>query len=145
MKSAGIIKFNTGKIVLYPKNRVKDSASYASEPYIIGQNLTYREIAEKLLKALEYSIDDAPRPLDWKIIQSNYLKAMGVKTMKALHEGSINVGVFTKEGNYYISPTVNKGSRQGFQGNVKDRIIIPLSSSIEELALALEEAFNKSS
>jgi len=144
MKSAGIIKFNTGKIVLYPEYRVKDSASYASEPYIIGQNLDYKEIAEKLLETLEYSIDDAPRPLDWKIVKSNYLKGIGVKTMKALHNGSVNVSVFTREGNYYINPTVNKGSRQGFQGTKED-IIIPLSSNIEELGLALEEAFNKCS
>jgi hypothetical protein len=36
------------------------------------------------------------------------------------------------------------GSRKGFQGAIKDRIIVPLCSSIEELAEALKEDFEKS-
>lgn len=144
IKSASIYKFNTGKMVLHPKNRVKDSASYASSPYFVEQGLSYRELAEKLLEALEYSIDDAPRPLDWKALQKNHLKSMGVNTMKALHDNTLYVSVFTKDDNYNIQPYINKGSRQGFQGT-KDRVIIPISSTIEELAEALKEAFEKSS
>ncbi|NCQ15931.1 MAG: CdiI family contact-dependent growth inhibition immunity protein [Flavobacteriales bacterium] len=144
IKSASIYKFNTGKIILHPKNRVKDSASYASGPYIIEQDLTYKEIAEKLLATLEHSIDDAPQPLDWKAIQKNHLTSMGVKTMKVLHDNSLYVSVFTKDGNYNIQPYINKGSKQGFHGT-KDKIIIPTNSSIEELATALEDSFNKCS
>lgn len=144
VKSASIYRFKTGKIVLHPKNRVKDSASYASGPYIIEQDLTYKEIAEKLLQTLEHSIDDAPQPLDWKMIQKNHLNSMGVKTKKDLHDNSLYVSVFTKDGDYNIQPYINKGSKQGFYGT-KERIMIPTNSSIEELATALEEAFNKSS
>lgn len=143
IKSASIYKFNTGKIVLHPKNRVKDSASYASSPYLIEQDLSYKELAEKLLEVLEYSIDEAPKPLDWKVLQKNHLKSMGVRTMKALHDGSMYVSVFAKDENYYIQPYINKGVRQGFQGT-KERLVIPISVSIEELAEALKEAFRKS-
>lgn len=144
MKSASIYKFKTGKVILHPKNRVKDSPSYASEPYVIENNLTYEEITKKLLEVLEYSMDDAPPPLDWKALQKKHLNSMGVKTMKALHDNSLYVSIFTRDGNYNIQPYINKGARQGFEGT-KDQIKIPLSSSIEELADALEEAFKKSS
>lgn len=144
MKSAGIIKFNTGKIILHPKNRVAGSASYASGPYIIEQNLTYEEIAVKLLETLEHSIDNAPKPIDWKIMQKKHLKAMGMKTMKMLYDGSKYVSVYTKDHNYHILPFINKGSREGFIGT-KDDVMASMDSSTEELARALEEAFAKSS
>lgn len=144
MKSAGIIKFDTGKIVLHPKNRVAGSASYASGPHIIEQNLTNEEIAIKLLETLEHSVDNAPKPIDWKIMQKKHLKAMGIKTMKMLHDGSRYVSVYTKDGDYHILPFINKGSREGFIGT-KDHLVIPLDSSVDELAKALEEAFAKSS
>lgn len=145
VKSASILKFSTGKIIIHSKSRIKDGPSYATPPYFIEQHLSYKEIAERLLEALKYSLDDAPEPLDWKFFRKGYLKKMEVKTMKALHDGSINIGVFTKDGNYYISPTKNMGSREGFQGDIKDRIIIPLDSSLEELSKALEEAFKRCS
>lgn len=146
MKRAEIIKFSKdNKVVLYPVNTMEGGGGLASSPYNIGYDLTFKEIAEKLLMVLEHSKTNVPRPLNWDFFRKEYLKAIGVKTMKALHEGSYNVGIFTKDGNYYISPTVNKGSREGFQGRLKDRIIIPTNSNIEELATALEEAFNKSS
>lgn len=141
MQSAGIIKFKTGRTVLFPLNRVKDSPSYASDPYLIEQNIADIDLAGKLLEVLNYSLDDAPEPPDWKEISKNHLKAIGVGTMKELHTDSIYVIIFTKEGNYYISPTINMGSRKGFQG-VKNRIIIPLSSSMEDLSKALKEAIN---
>lgn len=144
IKSASIYKFKTGKVVLHPKNRVKDSASYASSPYFIEQDLSYEELAKKLLEVLEYSRDEAPRPLDWKALQKNHLKSMGVKTMKALHEDSLYISVFTKDGNYNIQPYINKGFRQGFQGT-KEMIVIPISSNTEELTQAIKEAFEKCS
>ncbi len=146
MKRASIIKFtNDDRYVIYPINTLKGGGGKASPPYLIEENLTYKEVGEKLLETLEYSITDAPRPLDAKASKKHYLKSIGVKTMKELYDKSLNVGVFTKDGNYYISPSINKGPRQGFHGSTKDRIVISLNSSIDELAAALEEAFDKSS
>lgn len=144
IKSANILKFNNGKVIIYPNKRVKDMGSYASEPFIIKQDLTYEEIAEELIKALKYSRDSDIAPYDWKEHKKKYLKSIGMKTMTMLHSGSLDLNVFTKEESYNICPSINKGSRQGFQGT-KDRVIIPISSSIEELAEALREAFEKSS
>ena len=145
IQRADILKMKGNQLVIHPINTLKGGGGIASPPYMIEENITYADIAKKLISALEYSITDAPRPLDWKAWQKHYLKSIGVKTMKELHDGSLNVGVFTKDGNYYISPSINMGSKQGFQGAVKDRIVIPLNSSIDELAKALEEAFAKSS
>lgn len=144
IKSAGIYKFNKEKTIIHSERNVIDSASYASAPYFIKEKLSYKELAEILLKALEQSVYDAPPPLDWKALQKKHLEEMGLKTMKALHDNSLYVSVFTKDNSYNITPTQNRGSRKGFF-YIKDRIIIPESSSIEELAAALEEAFARCS
>ena len=64
--------------------------------------------------------------------------------MKMLHDGSLHVSIFIKDDKYHISPSINKGARQGFH-YTKERIEMPLNSSIDELADALKEAFEKSS
>lgn len=143
IKRAEILKFKD-KYIMYPINTIKDRGGIASSPYFIEENLSNIELAEKLIETLKHSIFDAPRTMAHKNTHKEYLEALGFKTMKALHDGSLNIGVFTREGNYHISPTENMGSKKGFQGVTKDRIIIPESSSIEELAAALAEAFEKS-
>ena len=145
IKRAEILKLKGGKFIIHPVNTLKGGGGIASPPYMIEENLTCEEVAQKLLSALEQSIIDAPRPLDWKAWQKHHLKSMGVRSMKELHDGSINIGVFTKNDSYYISPSINKGPKEGFHGATKDRIIIPLESTLEELKTALEEAFAKSS
>ena len=144
IKSAGIYKFKTGKTIVHSEKNVIDSASYASAPYFIEENPSYKEIVVKLIEALEQSLYDAPEPLDWKALQKKQLKTMGFKTMKDLHDGSLYVSVYIKDGNYNIAPSINKGSRLGFH-YTKDKMIIPEKSSIEELVEALKEAFEKCS
>lgn len=145
MKRADILKFKSeNKYVFYPINTIKGGGGIASSPYIVGVNLIDREIAEKLLQSLNFSEVEVSYPDDWSSSKKEHLKAIGVKNMKALHEESLNLSISTKDGNYNISPTVNKGSRQGFH-YTKERIIIPLSSSKEELAEAIKEAFDKCS
>ncbi len=146
MKRASILKFTQdNKFVLYPINTLEGGGGRASSPYTIEKNLTYLELAKSLIDTLGHSIIDAPRILDGNAARKHHLKSVGVKTMKELHNGTLNIGIFTKNGKYYISPSVNKGSKGGFSGSIKDRIIIPESSSTEELATALKEAFAKSS
>jgi len=142
IKSAGIYKFTSGKTIVHSERIVIDCGSYASEPYFIEIHPTYKRLAENLIKALNHSIYDAPQPLDWKAIQKHHLDAIGVKSMKDLHEGSLYVSVFIKDGNYNISSTVNKGSKLGFHYS-KDKIVIPEKSSLEKIANALKEAFDK--
>ena len=145
MKRASIIKFSKeNKFVLYPINTLVGGGGKASSPFVVEENVGYDKVAESLLEVLEKSIVDAPRPLDNKAWQKHYLKSIGVKSLKELHDGKLNVGVFVKDGNYYISPTNNKGPKQGFQGSVENRIIVPTSLELHELANVLETAFEKS-
>ncbi|SFC36290.1 Protein of unknown function [Flagellimonas taeanensis] len=145
MKSANILKFDSGKVIMYPLRFIKDSGSYATSPFIVKHDLSYQEMAENLMKTLESSSIGLNPPRDTEsLFHKDNMKAMGIKNMKMFHDGSLNVGIFTKDENYNITPTINKGSRKGFH-YTKDRIVIPLSSSIEELAEALKEAFEKSS
>lgn len=129
---------------MHPHRMVKDSGSYACPPYIVEESLTYLELAKKLLKVLEFSEQaNIPPSEEEQFFSKETINITGIKNMKSLHKESLNISVFTKEDKYHISPSINKGSRQGFH-YTKDRIIIPLTSTIDELAVALEEAFARS-
>ncbi|MBQ0734833.1 contact-dependent growth inhibition system immunity protein [Aquimarina celericrescens] len=142
MKRANILKFEKdNRFIMYPVNTLRGGGGIASSPYIIKQNLSDTEVAEELLHVLDNSTVDVLRPVDWELFQKSHLKNMGFKTMKSLHDDSISVSVFTKDNNYYINPTVNKGPKQGFQGATEDRIIISINATIDEMADALKEAF----
>lgn len=146
MKRAEIIKFNdNNRVIVYPVNTLEGGGGIASSPYFVLENPSTLEIIENLKKALNYSIIDAPRPLEWKFFRQKHLKSLGVKTMKALHKNSISVGVFIKDEKYHINPTINKGSRQGFHGKTEDRIIIPLSSNNTKLEEVIDMAISYSS
>lgn len=145
MKRASIIKFiDDNKYVLYPIDTLKGGGGRASKPYHIEYDITYGKLASELKGILEHSYEDVISVLDSKTHKKEYLKGIGVKTMKELHTNSLNVGIFIKDEKYFISPSTNKGTRQGFHGKIDERIIIPITSTIEELGLALEKAFEKS-
>lgn len=145
MKSANILKFDSGKVIMYPLRFIKDGGSYATPPFIVKQDLSYQEMAKNLIETLELSSVGLNPPRDTEsLFHKDNMKVMGIKNMKMFHDHSLNVGVFTKDKNYNITPTINKGSRKGFH-YTKDRIVIPLISSIEEIAEALKQAFEKSS
>jgi hypothetical protein len=64
---------------------------------------------------------------------------MGVKTMKALHDNTINMDVYVKDNIITFMPWENKGSKEGFVGFKEDLTIkLPLDSPKEELLKALE-------
>lgn len=145
MKRASILKFKSkGLNIVHAVNTMEGGGGIASHPYFVETDLTYRELAKKLLLALESSQEKISRPKDWQAFRKEHLKTMGFKSMKALHDGSNLVSVSVRDGSYHISPSINQGSRKGFH-YIKENITIPEDSSIDELASALEEAFKKSS
>ncbi len=146
IQSTDILKFDTGKVVLYPLRTIKDGGSYAVPPYVVRQDITYTEMAECLINVLKSSsIGLAPPRENENLFHKDNIKLTGIRNSKKLHDKSLYVSVFTKDGKYNISPSINKGYRKGFLGVKGGRITIPLDSSVEELAGALREAFEKSS
>lgn len=145
IKSVSIKIFSKdNKYIIYPHLKIKGFVSIASPPYFIDYNLSSSELLEKILSTLEFSKEIEERPKDWKEFRAEYLKAIGVKTMKALHSGSISFDVSIKDNIITFMPWENKGSKEGFVGFKEDLTIkLPLDSPKEELVKALELALSR--
>jgi hypothetical protein len=139
-KSVVVKKFlSKNKYVIYPLLKVKDSGSFAIPPYIEGYDLCTEELFDKILHALTFSREENRLAEDSKVGTKEFLKAMGVKTMKALHEDTINLSIYVKENVIEFMPWKNAGSKQGFIGfkeNLSTKL--PFNSPREELLKALE-------
>lgn len=143
-KSVNIYKFEKdNKFILHPLLSVKDFASLATSPYLIEYDLSLEDLLEKIFYLLQYS-KEGNRPSDMKDFHKEFLKSIGVKTMKVLHNESILLGLFVKEGIIHFCPSINKGTREGFSGvPIDQRVIIPINSSKEKLVKALELALSR--
>lgn len=139
-KSVVIKKFlKNNKYIIHPLLKVKDSASFAMPPYITEYDLNTEELLEKILYVLEFSKEGNRPTEDPKTRHQEYLKAMGVKTMKALHDNIINMDVYVKDNIITFMPWENKGSKEGFVGFKEDLTIkLPFDSPKDELLKALE-------
>ncbi|WP_237732410.1 contact-dependent growth inhibition system immunity protein [Flavobacterium sp. UGB4466] len=144
-KSVVLKKFKKdNRYVLHPNLIVKDSGSFAIAPYIIEHNLNYDELLDKVLYALEFSTEGEQPLEDHKTRLSEYLKGIGVKTIKALHDNSINLSLYVRDGIINFVPWENMGSKRGFVGYSDDLTVrLPFDSSKEELTKALELALSR--
>ncbi|TRX35898.1 contact-dependent growth inhibition system immunity protein [Flavobacterium restrictum] len=144
-KSVVIKRFlKDNKYIIHPNLVVKDSGSYAIPPYITEYNLNSTELLDKILYALEFSKEGGRPVEDPKTRHQEFLKAMGVKTMKALHDNTINLSLYVRDGIVVFVPWENKGSKEGFSGFKEDLTVkLPFNSPKEELVKALELALSR--
>lgn len=132
------------KYIFNSVNTLKEGGGIASIPFIIEFDLQPNEILEKILQVLDFSNENVSRPQDWKEFQKQYLNSMEVKTLKALHEGAVSLGVTLKDDTITFSPTHNKGSKKGFTGiGLEEKVSLPLSSPKKKLIESLELALSK--
>ena len=145
LKSVVIKKFlRENRYVLHPNLIVKDSGSYAIAPYVIKYDLSTEELLNEILYVLNFS-KEGSRPLeDSKLRHAAYLKFMGVKSMKELHDNSINLSLYVRDGILTFVPWENKGSKVGFDGFKEDlNVRLSFNSSLPELLSALELAISR--
>lgn len=144
-KSVVLKKFKkNNRYVIHPNLIVKDSGSFAIAPYIIEYDLNYDELLDKVLYALEFS-KEGEQPLeDNKTRLSEYLRGMEVKTIKDLHDNSINLSLYVRDGIINFVPWENMGPKRGFVGYEDDQnVSLSFDSSREELIGALKLALSR--
>jgi len=142
---ASIYKFISGeKILIHSLSKLKMGASIASEPYTwLDKNTSSNKIVQELLYALEKTKNDLPNPENWASFSKEFITAIGLKKQSDLYKQSINVAVIKKDGVITFIPTANKGNK-GFENIVPpEKIEIEANRSVEEIAVALEKAFEK--
>jgi len=144
IKSAGIYQFkNDNKIIIYPVMQVKDWSGLPSPPYLINYDLSFEEILDELLFVLDLS-KEVERPADKKESQKDFLKALGLKTFKALHDNSISLSIYLKDELISFCPTINLGSMKGYHLlPLTQRVVIPFVAPKKVMADALEIALSR--
>lgn len=123
---------------------MRSGGGAASPPFIHKYNLSSEELLELVLQTLELSKENVERSNDLKALQKEYLSSMGVKTMKALYDGTIYLSVNIKDDTITFTPWENKGSKEGFVGFKEDLTIKQsFESPKEDLVKALELALSR--
>ncbi|WP_374505330.1 contact-dependent growth inhibition system immunity protein [Flavobacterium sp.] len=145
LKRAGItIRKKEEKYIINPINSLKSGGGIASSPFIQEYNLSSEDLLNIILSTLELSKENVEKSNDLKASQKEYLNSMGVKTMKALHDGTIYLSVNVKDNIIMFTPWENKGAKEGFRGFKEDLIVkFPINSPKEELVKALELALSR--
>lgn len=148
MSSVSIYKFvDKDTYVIHPSQSVKFSGSYAIPPYFKEVGVGMQELMDRVLEALSFSKESAFPPLgDSKTRLKEFLKGVGVKTMKELHQNSIHLFLYTDINNSTLTfvPFENKGPKEGFSGYKEDMDVkVPFNSPKEELVKALELALSR--
>jgi hypothetical protein len=142
--SASIKKFtNTGNYLICCESRIKMGVSIVTEPIIrLEASTPIDEVMNQLLYAMSCSKSDLPNPTDWKTLNKDYLKLIGIKQNSDLYKNVIDVSVFIKDDVITFTPMINNGAK-GFVNVPNAQIKISAQSNIKELSNALEAAFNK--
>lgn len=146
MKSVSILKFiDQDKYVVYPSIIVKGSGTIAVPPYLSGKGLSFNEVWDMVTQSMEVSGERERVPNgDGNTLQKEFLKGVGVKSMKELHEGSILLEIYTTKDTMVFSPWQNSGPRTGFTGfKEKNDVVLPLNAERDQYLQALKLAISK--
>ncbi len=143
MKRAGVtIRSIDKKYIINSINTLLSGGGIASEPYIIAEQLSTEELLDKIKIALEASRDGVERTDNGS--QKDFLKRIGFKSMKDLHDGTIYLSILLRDNVLTFMPRKNAGAKEGFvdfRGG--EDISIPFDSSETTLISALEKALHQ--
>lgn len=144
-QQASISRFNKiGKYFIHSFSKIKMGGSIATEPYIwLDVSTPLGEVVKQLLYALTFSKSGLPNPTNWEASSKDFLKSAGLKKSRDLFENVISVGVIRKQNTIIFTPLINMGNK-GFVNVPNGKIEISEDKELHEIALALEEALNKS-
>lgn len=131
------------EFLIHGLSKLQMGASIASEPFIwLDGNTPYDKIVEALIYALSETKTSLPNPTDWKKSAKDFLGSIGLKKQSDLYKDSIHVSIFKKDGTLFFTPTKNEGSK-GFINVSKEKMEVAATASVEEIAIALNEALSK--
>ena len=144
LQQASIFKFTKkNKFLIHSLSKIEMGGSIASAPFIwiVGDD-SLNKVAEQLKYVLSKSETGLPNPLNWGESAKNFLKNIGLKKHSDLYKNTLHVGVLKKGNIIYFTPMKNLGS-EGFINVTAPEITINENCIIEEIAHALQGAFDK--
>ena len=135
------------KIVLTSNSQLKMGMWFTHEPYIkLPKYCSDTEIATSLNAVLEASKQGIDNTNNTKDANKAFLKGLGVKSLKELHERANAFSVFSSEDSFVFEPAKNLGSKKGFAPILSAVVKINQNSTANIIAdtfnLALQVASN---
>jgi hypothetical protein len=114
-----------------------------TEPIIrLDASTPLEEVAKQVVYVMSCSKSNLPIPKDWTAYNKEYLKLLGVKQNSDLYKNTISIGASIKDNIITFTPMINNGAK-GFVNVPNGKIEFPANSSIKEISIALQNAFNR--
>ncbi len=139
MKYANIYK-KDDFIIMHPESQTVMGVFLAQAPYIkISVDDTPEKLITSLFECLEASKENILHPEKWG--GDFFLKSIGIKTNKALHQNSLCCSVLMSKGLLEFIPTVNMGAIDGFAEKKEEKIVVDAMETKSIIYESLEKAF----
>ncbi len=145
MRTADIYFFEKkNKYLIHGLSKIKMGASIASEPFIwIDANTGIEKVIQQILAVLETNQILLPNPVNWESHSKDFLKKIGLRSIKDLHNNVKNIGILEKDGKIFFTPMKNLGSKLGYV-NVDEKVFdVEKNASISEIASVLLNSLAK--
>jgi len=146
MKSASIYKLKNGYII-HSSSKTTAGFWISDEPYFkLGNDATIEEVVNKVLLALQSSKNGIIAPIDSRGTTKEFLKLIGLKSLKELHENSVKYCSVSLINNTIIfGPSKHaEHSRNGFLYKPENESVrVPFNANFEQIGNALADAFSK--
>ena len=129
---------------IHPDKRTAEGLWLAQPDFVsLSLQALPAELGDAVLSSLAQSAGIIPHPTDWAGLAKPRLAAAGVTSEKAFVLGAHFVGVSLTD-DISLEPSHNGGStgrQRGFSPLPRSRVCLPLTSTPEELGIALLAAF----
>ena len=149
MKTASIYKLPNKGYIVYGESKTVSGLRVASEPYFnISETEANADLIGHAIKASLCNDDNKriPDPKDWKQSGKDFLKKIGLKTMKEL-DNHLNKNMSIKEDGVQMTFTPSRPAKKPDKGflykNKSESVSINYRATNQEIIEALELAFSK--
>ena len=137
IENASIYK-KLDKYIIHSESLTTAGLGIASGPFIIlDADVSDNELFENIVSALKGSAVGVKHPINWTEYNKYYFSSIQEKSLKSLHNKCVLLLISVKDNIATLSPTINLGSKNGFE-LIKELVItIPTIRLKDSLSGAL--------
>jgi hypothetical protein len=143
MKRATVYR-RRSSVLVHPSSCTAEGVWILSEPCVrLPAGCTDADIGHAVLTALQQSKTTVPQPAQWSGVLQPLLRAAGVTTWTSFAKGAVCVEVEQDGGRLALIPTVNQGSKGGFQSDNAGQRLIAVPERHEIVGAAVRELLSR--
>ena len=129
------------RVLIAPLVRTTSGVGLEIYPQNLGSSPDHKEVEAGLATAFARSEWMVPHPAqsEWKGFFDPFLKAAGVRSLKAFMATAQLLNVEEKDGVWIVTPHRNLGAKEGFEPILQDQQRLPDLSAVAHELLKLEQ------